>query len=95
MTGKFHSQQGRISRSMQTIEINGPKGVDFGDERENPPDWRQRQKGAKKAGGAKRGVECGGQSIIKPALSLLGSVNEGRSLVKKRGRMVLKNGLRE
>lgn len=40
-------------------------------------------KGGEKAGGAKRGVECGGQSIIKPALSLLGSVNEGRGLVKK------------
>ena len=44
------------------------------------------KRGREKAGGGakKRGVECGGQSIIKPALSLLGSVNEGRGPRKKK-----------
>lgn len=43
------------------------------------------KRGREGTGGAKeRGVECGGQSIIKPALSLLGSVNGGRGPRKKR-----------
>lgn len=70
---------------MQTIEINGPKGVDSPRRAVESSGLEAETKGGEKAGGAKeRGVECGGQSIIKPALSLLGSVNGGRGPRKKR-----------
>lgn len=72
----FDDGQGRVSRSMQTIEINGPKGVDFEmSERLHGIGGRDKR-GRRRLAGMKRGVECAGQSIIKPALSLLGSVNE-------------------
>lgn len=76
----------RFVRSMQTIEINGPKGVDSPRRAVESSGLEAETKGGEKAAGGakKRGVECGGQSIIKPALSLLDSVNEGRGPRKKK-----------
>lgn len=62
------------------------------DERQNPRGLEAETKGGERDGGAKRGVECGGQSIIKPALSLLGSVNEGRGGLVKRKKKKKKGG---
>jgi hypothetical protein len=64
--------------------VPGVAGRDIGGDTEGEKRWRE-----KKVGSSGRG-----QSIIKLALSRPASVNEGYRLVKK-GRTLLKNGLRE